>query len=73
MVPWYQIINTYIRYHGTIDMQNEPIIDKKLVDWVTAFNSLPDKQTQEAKILKSLILGYHAKPKKMEVIVIASC
>jgi len=72
MVPRYQIINTYMWYHGTIGMQNEPKIDKKLADWVSAFNSIPDKQSQDATILKDLILGYHAKPKKMEIDVIAS-
>ena len=60
-------------YQGTIHMQKHPIVDKKLADWVSTFNSIPNKQTQEAQILKSLILGYGAKPKIMEVLVVASC
>jgi len=54
-------------------MQKHPMVDKKLADWVSFFNSISNKQTQEAKILESLILGYHAKPIKMEVVMVARC
>jgi len=54
-------------------MQKYPMVDKKLADWISFFNSIPSKQSQEAEILKSLILGYRAKPKRMEVIIIAKC
>ena len=52
-------------------MEKQSLVDKKLADWVSFFNSISNKQTPEAKILKSLILGYHAKPIKMEGIMIA--
>ena len=71
MVPKLSIFILW--YHGTIDMQKHPTIDKKLADWVSAFNSIPDKQSKDAQILKNLILGYHATPKKMEVKPVASC
>ena len=54
-------------------MQKHPTVDKKLADWVLAFNLIPNKQTQEAQILKSLILANPAKPKKFEVVEAASC
>jgi hypothetical protein len=54
-------------------MQNHPTTDKKLADWGSVFNSIPDQKSQEAKILRSLILEYHAKPKTKEEIKIASC
>lgn len=60
-------------YHGTICMQKHPTVDKKLADWVSAFNLIPNKQNQEAQILKSLILANPATPKNLEVIEAASC
>ena len=38
-------------------MQTQPTIEKKLADWMTAFNSISNKQSQEAQILKDLALG----------------
>ena len=35
-------------------MQTQPTIEKKLADWITAFNSVSNKQSQEAQILKEL-------------------
>ncbi|MEJ2261599.1 MAG: hypothetical protein P8X83_08130 [Nitrosopumilaceae archaeon] len=52
-------------------MQKHPTIDKKLVDWVSTFNSMPNPQTNEAQILKDLILKIQAKTRK-EVISSAS-
>ena len=71
MVP--KILTFISWYHGTIYMQKQPIVDKKLADWVSVFNSIPDKQTPEAQILKGLILRYQANPIKMEVLTIAGC
>jgi len=43
-------------------MKISPTIEKKLADWTMAFNSIPDKQNQEAQILKDLIIKLqHAK------------
>jgi hypothetical protein len=36
-------------------MKISPTVEKKLVDWRSAFDSIPDKQNQEAQILKGLI------------------
>lgn len=71
MVP--KILTFISWYHGTIYMQKHPIVEKKLADWVSAFNSIPKKQTQEAQILKSLILGLRSKLNSMEDLKIASC
>lgn len=71
MVPYLSTLISW--YHGTINMQKHPTVDKKLADWVSAFNSIPNKQTQEAHILKSLILENLAEEKRMEKIKIASC
>ena len=54
-------------------MTYHPTVDKKLQDWMSAFNSIPDQKSQEAQILKSLILEYHAKPKRKEEFKVASC
>lgn len=43
-------------------MKISPTIEKKLADWASAFNLIPDKQNQEARILKDLITELqHAK------------
>lgn len=47
-------------------MQKYPTPDKNLADWVSTLNLIPNKQTQEARILKSLILEYRSKPKTTE-------
>lgn len=41
------------------------IVDKKLADWVSTLNSIPNKEAQEARILQSLILEYCSMPKTM--------
>ena len=38
-------------------MQTQPTIEKKLADWMTAFNSISNKQSQEGQILRDLALG----------------
>ena len=38
-------------------MQKIPTIEKKLADWMTAFNSMPNQQSQEAQILRDLTTG----------------
>ena len=65
MVPWYQNINTYIMVPRYQYMQ-KTVVDKKLADWVSTLNSIPNKEAQEARILQSLILEYRSKPKTME-------
>jgi len=52
-------------------MQQHPKVDKKLADWASAFNSMPNKHTKEAQILKSLILGYRTTIRK-EVSIVAN-
>lgn len=71
MVPWYQFLTFISWYRGTISMQQHPKVDKKLADWASAFNSMPNKHTKEAQILKSLILGYRTTIRK-EVSIVAN-
>ena len=40
-------------YHGTIIMNTQIVIEKKLIDWALAFNSIEDQQANQ--ILKGLI------------------
>ncbi len=35
----------------------QPTIETKLADWTAAFNSISNKQSEEAKILKGLVNG----------------
>ena len=35
-------------------MKTQPTIEKKLADWMSAFYSMSNKQSQEAQILKEL-------------------
>jgi len=43
-------------------MKTFPTIKRKLADWRSTFDSIPDKQNQEAQILKSLMIELqHAK------------
>jgi len=51
-------------------MQTQPTIEKKLADWITAFNSVSNKQSQEAQILKYLALGLKGKIAKEGMVVL---
>jgi hypothetical protein len=36
-------------------MKTQPTIETKLADWVLAFNSIPNKQSEEAHVLQGLV------------------
>ena len=38
-------------------MKTQSMIETKKADWIAAFNSISDKQSEEAQILKGLIYG----------------
>jgi hypothetical protein len=38
-------------------MKTKPTVETKLADWITAFNSISNKQSEEARILKGLVNG----------------
>ena len=38
-------------------MITQPTTETKLADWITAFNSISNKQSEEAQILKDLVNG----------------
>ncbi len=38
-------------------MITQPTIETKLADWMTAFNSISNKQSEQAQILKGLVNG----------------
>ena len=38
-------------------MITQPTTETKLADWITAFNSISNKQSEEAQILKGLVNG----------------
>ena len=38
----------------SLDMITQPSIETKLADWTAAFNSISNKQSEEAQILKGL-------------------
>jgi len=38
-------------------MITQPTIETKLADWMTVFNSISNKQSEEAQILKGLVNG----------------
>lgn len=42
-------------------MQIQPTKETKLADWMTAFNSISNKQSQEAQILRGLAIGLKEK------------
>ena len=42
-------------------MQTKPTIERKMADWMAAFNSISNKQSQEAKILRDLTYGLKEK------------
>ena len=39
----------------SFNMITQPTIETKLADWITAFNSISNKQSEEAQILKGLV------------------
>ena len=41
----------------SLNMKTQPTIETKLADWITAFNSISNKQSEEAQILKDLVNG----------------
>ena len=41
----------------SLNMITQPTIETKLADWTLAFNSISNKQSEEAKILKGLVNG----------------
>ncbi len=41
----------------SLNMITQPTITTKLADWTTAFNSISNKQSEEAQILKGLVNG----------------
>ena len=51
-------------------MKRQPTVEKKMADWITAFNSISDKQSQDAKILRDLTLGLKEKTERDGMIVI---
>jgi len=52
-------------------MKTFPTIERKLADWRSAFDSISDKQNQEARILKGLMIELrHAK--REETVVVSS-
>ena len=43
------------------NMKTQPTIEKKLADWISAFSSISNKQSQEAQILKELTINLREK------------
>ena len=41
----------------SLSMITQPTTETKLADWTLAFNSISDKQTEEAQILRGLVNG----------------
>ena len=41
----------------SLNMITQPTTETKLADWTLAFNSISDKQTEEAQILRGLVNG----------------
>ena len=41
----------------SLSMITHPTTETKLADWITAFNSISNKQSEEAQILKGLVNG----------------
>ena len=41
----------------SLHMITQPTTETKLADWITAFNSISNKQSEEAQILKGLVNG----------------
>jgi len=45
----------------SFNMKLQPTKERKLADWNLAFNSISNKQSEEAKILKGLVNGLESK------------
>jgi hypothetical protein len=41
----------------SLTMITQPTIETKLADWTTAFYSISNKQSEEAQILRGLLIG----------------
>lgn len=44
-------------------MKTQPTIETKIADWTSAFNSISNKQSEEAQILRGLVNGLKNKIK----------
>ena len=42
-------------------MKNQTLVEQKIADWKSAFNSMSNKQSEEARILNGLITGLRTK------------
>lgn len=45
----------------SLNMKTQPTFETKLVDWTLAFNSISNKQSEEAQILRGLVNGLKSK------------
>lgn len=45
----------------SLNMKTQPTSETKLVDWTLAFNSISNKQSEEAQILRGLVNGLKSK------------
>ena len=41
----------------SLNMKTQPTPETKLADWILAFNSISNRQTEEAQILRGLVNG----------------
>ena len=41
----------------SLNMKTQPTTETKLADWTLAFNSISNRQTEEAQILRGLVNG----------------
>ena len=57
-------------YHGTIIM-NQALPGKKMIEWKSAFYSIEDSQSNDARVLAGLISGLSAEIRKMQQGVVA--
>jgi len=51
-------------------MQTQPTVERKMADWMTAFNSISNKQSEEAEILRGLTVSLKEKMAREGMIVI---
>jgi hypothetical protein len=51
-------------------MKTQSLIETKKADWIAAFNSISNKQSVEAQILKSLITGIENKTDGKGIIIV---
>ena len=54
----------------SLNMKTQTRLEKKLADWTEAFYSIPNQQSQEAKILKELASGLKNKIKQDGITII---